>query len=242
MKSLTSTRPRHRFETSKFYFHLLRLTDEEYRELRANSFPIEYDELFLCRLAHQSPNKPDSLNLPKLLLLLEKEFGPSSQLYDSWRQGFSFPCLLEVQKAIGSLHYILKIADYRGGAEFQLYRVINDLKYISENRDTYHKPIVDELSEIEIQHIIGYLWGFYEGYARFYVRSEPEITPFFRYIGASNLVYGYWDNEFVEQFFESEEDRCKLLDKLERECGEAPKSDLDQICATNEMILKILAS
>lgn len=42
---------------------------------------------------------------------------------------------------------MLKIADYRGGIEFSLYRVIDDIKYIEKEPDHYYEPISEERSE-----------------------------------------------------------------------------------------------
>ena len=235
------TRPQRQFESSQFYFSLWRLTDDEYCDLRTHSFPIQYDALFLWHLRQSDVSEYPLLNLPKLLFLLEKEFGRSSKLYDEWKQGFSFPYLLAIQKAIGPLYYLLKIADYRGGIEFNLFRVIDNVKYINENPEHYHPPIADELTETEIQHMVSYIWGFYQGYAESYFKSEPHITPFFRDIPSNHLIYGYWEDHFVEQFFEREEDYREVVTKLEVDYGESAKSEQDEVCVTQAMILRIMA-
>lgn len=241
MSRSSPTRPQRRFETRKFYFNLLRLTDEEYRKLRARSFRIQYKDWFLVALITEDAR---SLNLPKLLVLLEQDFGRSSDYFDSYKQGFAFPFLLEIQKAIGSLYYLLTITDYRGGIEFHFYRVMDTLDYVNQNPNLCHPPLEHELSEAEIEYMVTYLWGFYEGYGKSYFESRPHITPFFRSIPSSGLVYGYWDNDFVEQFFEYEDEneRDILLAELEKKYGESSKSELDRVCLTKELILKILAS
>jgi hypothetical protein len=237
-----SIRPKYQFESSQFYFQLLRLTDQEYQDLRTRSFPIQYDEMILWSLARSNDRESELLTLPKLLLLLEQDFGRSSALYAPWKQGFSFPFLLEIQKDIGPLYYLIRIADYRGHIEMKFYRVIDDAKYLEINPDVYHPPSVAELSQFEIAHMVSYIWGFYQGYAQSYFQDQSHITPFFRYIASENLVYGYWDNQFVEQQFQDDQDCRDLVADLEQKYGESSKSDQDKICITQEMIIKIVTS
>ena len=239
MKNTISIRPQYQFESSQFYFSLLRLTDDEYKEFRTRSFPIRYDTMVLWSLRRRRQNGSSLLMLPKLFVLLEKEFGRSSTFYDSWKQGFSFPFLLKIQKSIGPLYYLLRIDDYRGGIEFNLYRVIDEAKFSEKDPDIYQSPIEEELSEMEISHIVSYIWGFYEGYAESYFTLNPHITPFFRYIASENLVYGYWDDQFIEKVFEDDNDCRVLVKTLEEKYGESSKSIEDKICKTQEMILKI---
>lgn len=235
-------RPKRRFETSELYFHLLRLQDEEYCELRGRSFPIKYNEVFLWFLMRKELSNPYSLDLPKLLVLFEEDFGRSSKFFDTWKQSFSFPFLLETQKSIGSTYYLLQVADYRGNAEFKIYRIIDDVKYLDEDREVHHEPISDEFSQSEIEHIIAYLWGFYEGYAESYLKSEPHIFPFFKHVSSNNLVYGFWDGQFFENIFESCEDCLELVAQLERKLSKASKPDLNEVCFTQEIIVNILGS
>ncbi|MEM9213248.1 MAG: hypothetical protein AAGD25_02780 [Cyanobacteria bacterium P01_F01_bin.150] len=240
MSNNSPVRPQYQFESSHFYFSLLRLTDNEYQEFRTRSFPIRYDTMVLWSLRQKSQNNPNLLMLPKLLILLEKEFGRSSKAYDSWKQGFYFPFLLKIQKPSGPFYYLLVIADYRGGIDFSLYRVIDDAKFSEKEPEVYQSPIEDELSDLEIAHVVSYIWGFYKGYANSYFAQNPHITPFFRYIASENLVYGYWDDQFFERVFE-DDNSCRILVKaLDDKYGKSSKSVEDEICQTQEMILKII--
>ena len=234
-------RPKRHFATEKIDFSIFRLRDNEYLELRARSFPIKYNNLFLLLMIDRKEDELDSLNLPKLLLLLEIEFGRSSSQYDSWKQSFSFPFILQVQKLNKMLSYLLKIEDYRASIEFRFYRIIDDIRYIDKNPDLVHDPISQDLSESEIKYIVCYIWGFYHGYIKSYLSSDPHITPFFRYIQSSNLVYGYWEDQFIEIGFDNEQDCTKLVAELEEKYGELSKSDKDRVCQTQEMILKIVS-
>jgi hypothetical protein len=73
-----STRLHRRFNAKQFPFSLWRLSDDEYRQLRLRSFPIKVDGFFVLKLALAQRNTPDELTLPKVLLVLEDEFGRSS--------------------------------------------------------------------------------------------------------------------------------------------------------------------
>jgi hypothetical protein len=129
----SSPRHQYQFDTSQFPFWLYRLSDKEYSQLRDHSFPIRIEALFLLKLALTRSNSSEELTLPKALVILEHEFGASSIQLDRWKQTFSFPLLLAIEKPNGLFYYLLRITDYRGGIEFDLFRIIDEVN-ISETR------------------------------------------------------------------------------------------------------------
>lgn len=237
MSATNHSRPHHRFNAKQFPFSLWRLSDREYLQLRSQSFPIRYKDFFLLRLSLKQENSPDELNLPKALLVLEQEFGQSSTHLDSWKQTFSFPFLLALDKPTGTFRYVLKIEDYRGGLEFNLYRVVDDFKYVGELQ-AYHLPIGDEFSEDEIEYVITYLWGFLEERS---IRSrlECEIKPFFRHVDASHIIYGYWEGKFVEEVIDDSEEYETMVQKLLERYSEAEISDAEQVSRIQAIIQTI---
>ena len=238
MKIEIPARPQCHFKAEKLKFSLFRVTDEEYLELRSRSFPIKYNSLFKFFLSER--DEGEDLNLPKWLILLEKKFGRSSKAYDSWKQGFSFPFLLQIEKHSENFYYLLKIEDYRGDLEFRLYRVIDNINYLEKDTQFSNDPILEELSEKEIKYLICYVWGYYKGYAESYFASNPHITPFYRHIQTKNLVYGYWENKFVELMFEDDNDCTQFLDELDKKYGEQSMSDKDKVCIVREKIHMIV--
>jgi hypothetical protein len=110
----TSTRLHRRFNAKQFPFSLWRLSDDEYRQLRLQSFPIKVNGFFLLKLALAERNTDSELTLSKILLMLEDEFGRSSTYIDSYKQTFAFPFLLAIEKADERLYHLLKLEDYRG--------------------------------------------------------------------------------------------------------------------------------
>jgi hypothetical protein len=56
-------------------------------------------------------------------------FGARSSYLDRAKQSFLFPLLLEIVKPSGTFYYSLRITDRRGSIDFDLYRIIDDIKY-----------------------------------------------------------------------------------------------------------------
>ncbi len=239
MSTTNHPRPHHQFNAKRFPFSLWRLSHQEYLQLRSRSFPIRYNDFFLLRLSLDQENSPNELNLPKALLVLEEEFGQSSTHLDSWKQTFSFPFLLAIDKPTGTFRYVLKVEDYRGGLEFNLYRVVDDFNYVGENLQVYHLPIADEFSEDEIEYVITYLWGFLQGCSIRFSQLQGEIKPFFRHVDASHVIYGYWEGKFVEEVIEDSEEYETIVQKLEERYGEPAISDSTQVSRIQAMIQTI---
>ena len=233
----TSSRLYHQFDAEEFVFKLWRLNDLEYHQLRLRSFPIQIDLFFLLdmRLEKRRQNQSDVLNLPKALLVLEEIFGLSSTSIDTWKQTFSFPFLMIIEKPNGMSYYLFKIEDYRGSLEFKFCRIINELKYIDKSVEVYHSPIDDELSSDEIAYIIRYLWGYLEGYSRYL----SEITSFFRHIDSNHIIYGYWDGKFVEKVIESSSKYEKMVKSLEKRFKKPEVLEIDKVKQTQNLVQAI---
>jgi hypothetical protein len=229
--------PYHQFDAEKFTFKLWRLNDSEYRQLRLRSFPIQINPFLLLdmSLEKRRRDQSDTLNLPKSLLVLEENFGPSSTSIDTWKQTFSFTFLMAIEKSIGIFHYLFKIEDYRGALEFKFCRIINDLKYTDKSVEVYHSPIDDELSSDEMAYIIRYLWGYLQGYSRYL----SEITPFFRHIDSNHIIYGYWDGKFVERVIENSTKYEKIVRSLEERFKRPELSEIDNIAQIQNLIQAI---
>jgi hypothetical protein len=234
---LASTRCHHQFAAEQVPFSLWRLSDGEYQQLRSQSFRIQIDGMWLLRLALDRRG-PDELNLPKALLVLEAEFGRSSTYLDDWKQTFSFPFLLAITKPSGTFYHLLTIADYKGSLEFWLYRIVDDLRYSEECLDRSHQPIVDEFSADEIKYVIRYLWGFLEGYAS--QRCQREITPFFRHVDSSHVIYGYWDGKFVEEEIDDLEEYQQMVQTLTAKYGRPEIPATEKVNDTRALIQAII--
>jgi hypothetical protein len=237
-----SPRLHHRFASKQLPFELWRLSDEEYRQLRSRSLPIKFDSFLLLHLALSQRGNPNKLTLPKALLVLEKNFGQSSNYIDTWKQSFSFPFLLTIEKSNDVFHHLLRIEDYRGGIQFELYRIVDDLKHVGKNINICHQPIEDEFSLPDIEYVFSYLWGYLEGLASHLHLLQPEIQPFFRKIDSNNVVYGYWDGQFVEKSFENRKKYERLVQELQAKYSKPKTSEADQVKNIQNIIQSIRSS
>jgi hypothetical protein len=234
-----SPRSHRQFDATQFTFELWRLNDAEYKQLRSRSFSIRYNSFFMLSLGSMDRGKPDELILPKVLLVMEEEFGESSKYIDDWKQTFSFPFLLAIHKPTGTFYHLLRIEDYRGGLEFNLCRILDEHKHLGLDLRVAHLPIEDEFSNTEIEYLVSYLWGFLQAQSRYLHVLLPEIKPFFRHVGASHVLYGYWDGKFVEEVIENETKYLRAVKKLEAKHGEPEISEAEKVDQTKQMILAI---
>jgi hypothetical protein len=232
-------RHQHQFDTKQFPFSLYRLSDEEYSQLRDRSFPIRINGLFLLKLVFDRLDHPDRLTLPKALLALEDMFGTSSSYLDRFKQAFSFPLLLAIVKPNGTFYHLLRITDRRGCIDFDLYRIVDDIKYADKDLMLSSDPITDELSQPEIEYITIYLWGFLEGFSHHIHKRQPEIEPFFRHIDSNHVIYGYWDGKFVEEVIEDNDEYDRVVGELEARYGKPQISDTEKVTITQQLIQSI---
>jgi len=232
----TLTRPHHRFNANQFPFSLWRLSDEEYSQFRLRSFPIQGDSFFLIKLSLSQQNTPEELTLPKVLLVLEDEFGRSSTSIDTYKQTFLFPFLLAIEKPSGTFYHLLRIEDYRGGLEFNLFRIVDEIKYAQEKLEIVHQPIEEELSLEEIKYLICYLWGYLKGSSEAFCKSPTAITPFFRHVDSIHVIYGYWDGKFIEEVIDDTDEYQRKVRDLEARFGESSISNENKVLRIREMI------
>ena len=237
----------HQFDTERFPFWLARLSDEEYRQFRLQSFPIRLDTLFLLDLTLKAQarrravpqNNLTELNLPKALLVLEREFGLSSIDFDNYQQTFCFPFLLGVENPDSTFYYLLKIENYRGGIEFYFYRIIDKIEYANIDLNFYHQPIDDEFSSVEIEYVIRHLWGFLAELATHLGTDGNEVNPFFRHIDVDRIVYGYWDGEFIDKQIDDSAEYHQTVEALTNKYGKPGISDIEKIYNIQMMIQSI---
>lgn len=193
-------------------FQLWRLTEDEFSQLRNSSLPIKDDGMFLLQLMLNERDKPDRLMLPKALLTLESIFGKTSTWFDEWKSSFSFPLLLVLKKPAGQFFYLLRIEDYRGCLEFRFYRILED--GASEyDVSIYREPFLSEFSRVEINQFICYLYGYLAGAAEIF--CNLPVQPFLRHVDASQVIYGYQDGAFFEEWIDSSEEYQTAIQSFE---------------------------
>jgi hypothetical protein len=184
------SRNHHRFEPGWFDFDLWRLTDEEYRQLQSHSWLINVDKMFLSWWQQKRWDEGQHLPLPKYLVVLEREFSFSSDVFDREKQSFSFPLLLSIEKEQQKLYYLLGITDIDAGLTFNLNKVLIDGHQNKSYVQYFRGPIVEEFSQTEIEYLILYLCGYLENQANILLPAATELEPFFRHVDRSQVIYG----------------------------------------------------
>ena len=184
-------------------YQLWRLEDSEFRKLRKNSLPIKDDNMFYLHLYWSKNESKEQLNLAQSFLTLTHLFGKSSDWIDDWKGSFSFPVLLIVEKVQGKFFYLVDIYDNRGSINFSLYKIM-EAEVEGYDNQILREPFEQEFSRQEINYFISYFYGYIEGYfhgARVLMPSEE----FFKKIDSNHILYGYKDEQYFEEQYESQE-------------------------------------
>jgi hypothetical protein len=208
------SRNHHRFEPTWFTFDLWRLTDEESRRLQLHSWLIKVDKIFLIWWQKKRWSDGQQLPLPKDLVVLEREFGFSSDVFDREKQSFSFPLLLSIEKEQQKLYYLLNITDIDAGLTFDLNKILIDGYQDKSYVRYFREPIAEEFSQTEIEYLILYLCEYLENQADILLPEAMKLEPFFRHIDRSQVIYGYWDGQFVEQYIENRDAYKRMVSIL----------------------------
>ncbi len=201
---------------SEIQFHLWRLTESEYSQLRSSSLPIKEDGLSLMEFMLYERYNPNRLTLPKAFLTLEHVFGKTSDFFDDWKGSFSFPLLLLVQKPVGQFFYLMRIHDHRGSLYYLLYRLLeNGVGDYDVN--VYHEPEELEFSRGEINDFISYLYRYLVSISK--KICQPPIQPFLKHIDSNHILYGYRNGEFFEEQIDSESEYKAAIQAFEETYG-----------------------
>ena len=190
--------------SARIKYDIWRLDDSEYAILRRNSLPLVDCDLDMHYYLSRTYNKSDNLNLAELFTILEWLLGETSNSYDNWKCTFSFPTLLVINKEGGTFFYLMNIYDFRGSIEFKICKIVENPPKEAIDRATLRQPFESEFSKEEIKYFFSYFYGYLEGY----FHSAKSIIPkktFLKTVDSNQLLYGCKDNEYFEEYYESEE-------------------------------------
>jgi hypothetical protein len=189
------------FELEAIKYELWRLDDYEYRKLQQNSFFIKDEDSFFNNIYLSENQSQDNLNLAQSFIALTWLFGNSSDSFDSSKGSFSFPLLLTINKTIGKFFYLLHIFDAKGWIYYRLYKVFENESDIPR---TQSEVFESEFTRQEINNFLNYIHRYIsESFKSLNYVTTPE--PFLKAIEASLIVYGYYNNQYIEEGYNSQQ-------------------------------------
>ncbi len=219
---------------SSTQFHLWRLSNDEYNYFRDTCIPIQRDYGFYLRMYLEDRDDPQPL--PRAFVSLQHLFGLSSELFDNWKSSFRFPLLLSLERNSERVFYLLNIFDDRGEIEYDFYRLV-DGEINSKITSTCHEPFELEFSREEINLFIAYFKGYLSGIAT--CSDQLRFQPFLKTIASSNILYGYKNQEFFMQQYDSIDEYNAARQILLDDYGSSIIADKD--ARTKELLEKIIA-
>lgn len=191
-------------ELNDGYWHLFRLTNDEFTTLSQHALPI-LQNFELIEQLERRHGLDRCLSLGQALTVLERKFGPSSPLFDGYRGSFSFPLLVTMTRE-RRISYLLRCHDHRGTIHFPMYRIVSGDPSAAE-RSRVHAPIEAEFSKDEMDEFVRSLHGYLMGYAS--LLETELVAAFYRAIRSDLILYGYTGSAFFEY-------RCAEIATFER--------------------------
>jgi len=186
-------------ETDDNQYTIIRLNDEQFHKLSQSRLSISDDYWHLMHLADQE--NLIYYSFPKMYVAMKLLFGESGEHYDDWKGSFSFPFLISFQKNGLEYEYLMNVYNFRKSIEFRVMKLIPASEK-SFDRTVEHKPF-DEFPKTEINNVISYFVGYLTG--AFEILSLRYDTPFFKVVESENIIFGYKEGCFFEEYYDEDE-------------------------------------
>jgi len=195
-------------------YRLERLDDERYHELRRKSLCIADDYRFSIGFFQYEQLRGEALSLGQVYIALKELTGESSKLFDDWKCAFSFPFALEIERDSNTYHYLLRIVDYRGSLEFNIYRQVKP--HESYDKNVIYQSFAEEFSRDEINEFNAYIYNYIKVFFKIYLKvvKPNDREEFFKNIDSNLILYGYKDGIFFEDHYNDREEYHEALSKL----------------------------
>ncbi|MBD2364864.1 hypothetical protein H6G36_27485 [Anabaena minutissima FACHB-250] len=199
------------FKLEEIKYELWRLDSYEYRKLQKNSLSIKDNSSFYNNIYLFENNNKDNLNLAQSFITLTWLFGNSSDSFDSSKGSFSFPLLLTINKTVGKFFYLLHIFDAKGWIYYRIYKVFEDESDIPARIQS--EVFGSEFIRQEIDNFLNYIHRYIsESFKSLNSVTAPE--PFLKAIDASCLIYGYHNNQYIEEEYNGEQSYQAALERF----------------------------
>ena len=178
-------------------FQLIRISDDEYCNKFGYGLPIREDHSLLWDISVRN-----RLSLSLTLVSLESVFGMNGEPFDDWKGTFGFEFLLKVR---GKFMYLFKVGDLKGSFYYTLHKILD---HKAPYPRVYVNPIEEEFSDDRIRYFVSYFYGFITGVSESIKRNSMtlEVVPFVNHVDCCNILYGYWQDKFHEEYFEDDDE------------------------------------
>lgn len=199
-----------------------RIDDDCYHTLGVHSLAIlECYGSWWNYINHSDNAQLKEAPLAYFLASFERAYGPSGNIYDSYKGAFSFPFAVKILQQNTAIAYLLNVTCWRGEVEFLFRKIIpaNETRY---DRNAIYQPFDDELSERQMQVLSNFLMGYAEGFwesGERYKDNMKKLFPkeenqhnFVKAIDSNGILFGYKEGRFFEKSY-SDQDEYKQMKK-----------------------------
>ncbi len=200
-----------------------RINDDCYRTLGVHTLAIrECYDVWWNYLSRSSNVQLNEAPLAYFFASFERAYGPSGNLYDSYKGAFSFPFAVKILQPNNVIAYFLHVTCWRGTVEFNFLKMIpsDETRY---NKNVIHPPFDDELSESQMQIVCNFIMGFAEGFWKSTERHKDKLEKwypeesqyeFVKAIDSNSILFGYKDGHFFEMRFSDQDEYEQMKNEL----------------------------
>lgn len=199
-----------------------RIDDDSYCALGVHSLSINECYGFWWNYLNCCDNEQlKATPLAFFLASFECAYGPSGNIYDSYKGAFSFPLAVKILQPNAAIAYLLNVTCWRGSVELYFRKIIpaDETRY---DMNVIHQPFDNELSERQMHVLTGFLMGFAEGVWETTQRlkdmmkklnpDEESQQDFVKAIDSNGILFGYKDGRFFEMRY-SDQDEYEQMKK-----------------------------
>ncbi len=175
-----------------------RISDERYRALKAEAFPIFEQWPAFSRFQYDQTIDESPLSLAEYYAFMRIRFGDSGRVHDDWKGIFSFPFELEFLNSGICHRYVVNVVNWRSTVELRFAKVIENKQGL--DRSIYRRAVSEEFSEEQMEYLDAYLYGFVAANRK--VMRYCDIPDFVRKIEMESVILGHRDGRFFERRYE----------------------------------------
>jgi hypothetical protein len=200
-----------------------RINDETHSALSKHSLCITECLQSWWDYVYNSDNEQQKATpLAFFLAAFESAYGPSGNMFDSYKGAFSFAFAIRILRDDWVIPYLLQVTCWRGSVEFHFRKPLaaDEARY---DINTIHKPFDNELSEQQMRIVANFLMGFAEGFWMSaqcnrdkWAMLDPAETQadFVKAIDSNAILFGRKEGRLFEMHYADSAEYARMKREL----------------------------
>ncbi len=174
------------------------ISETLYGDIISLTIPIHENYTHYLRLIKYLEIYAPDFDYPRHYAALKTLFGDSTLLYDYYKCSFEYIFLLKINKKQTKSLYLLNYTDIKGSFCFLFHKILISqeelIRYPEKHRCNLFEPLEHEFSKSDMEFFMNYFLFYLVGY--FETIEHLYKDEFIRYHNYCQMIYGYKDNHF----------------------------------------------